>query len=188
MPTGQLKILAIPGSTRTNSVNELLLQRIVELSSPEWEIEIFKGLTDLPYFNRDLDGPNTPLSVDVFRKKIARADGVLICTPEYIFSLPGILKNAIEWTVSTTVFSGKPMALITASGLGEKAHESLLTIFKTIYARVEESCTLLISGVAAKIKNTLEDSDRATIEALEKLVSSFSDLIKEVKAAPPVTG
>ena len=67
-----------------------------------------------------------------FRKSIEEADAVLICTPEYVFSLPGILKNALEWTVSTTVFSDKPTALLTASSSGEKAHESLLLVMKTL--------------------------------------------------------
>ncbi len=63
----------------------------------------------------DLDGENPPEAVLAFRKQIAAADGVLICTPEYVFTLPGSLKNALEWCVSTTIFSQKPTGLITAS-------------------------------------------------------------------------
>ena len=68
----------------------------------------------------------------------------MICTPEYIFSLPSGLKNAIEWCVATTVFSEKPIGVITASADGQKGHEELQMIIKTVMARFTTETTLLI--------------------------------------------
>ena len=65
------------------------------------------------------------------RKDIERADGVIICTPEYIFSIPSGLKNVIEWCVATTIFTDKPTGLITASANGLQGHEELKLIMRT---------------------------------------------------------
>ena len=108
-------ILAICGSTRKHSANKDIINALAELTKDNLNISIYEDLTTLPFFNQDLSIENTPESVLNFREAISKADGVIICTPEYVFSLPGILKNAIEWTVSTTVFTDKPTALITAS-------------------------------------------------------------------------
>ena len=96
-------------------------------------MKIYRDLDKLPHFNPNLkDENNFPLIVKAFFEKIKNADGVLICTPEYVFSPPAVLKNALEWTVSETIFSYKPTALLVASGLGEKTFESLDLILKTL--------------------------------------------------------
>jgi chromate reductase len=81
-----------------------------------------------------------------FLSQLAQADAVIICTPEYIFSPPGVLKNALEWTVASSGFSGKSVALIVAATAGEKAFESLQLIMKTIEARFNEKTMLMIQG------------------------------------------
>jgi NAD(P)H-dependent FMN reductase len=83
--------------------------------------------------------------------------------------LPGTLKNALEWTVSTTVFSDKPVAIIVASGLGEKTFESLNLIMRTLGARFGEQSTILIQGARAKLRSQTPDEDtRSNIDALMK--------------------
>ncbi len=146
---------------------------ISELAKDTLNISIYEDLTTLPYFNQDLSIENTPQSVLNFRDAIAKADGVLICTPEYVFSLPGILKNAIEWTVSTTVFADKPTALITASSSGHKAHESLLLVMNTLGIKTNDEMCLLISGVKSKINSQGEVIDKALISKLENLIINF---------------
>jgi NAD(P)H-dependent FMN reductase len=106
---------------------------------------------------------------------------VLICTPEYVFSLPGALKNAIEWCVSTTVFSEKPVALITASASGIKAHESLQLILKTIYADVREETQTLIQGAKGKVGDDGEIKDPATAQQLKNLATAFAVQLNEKK-------
>ena len=172
------KVFAICGSTRKDSSNLQLLKAICELYKDQLQIEIYTQLAELPHFNPDVTEEQTPLIIQQFRRKITDADGVLICTPEYVFSLPGALKNAIEWTISTTVFSEKPVALITASGLGQKAHESLLLIMKTIYSRYTENTQLCISGARSKLaQNKITDPE--TLARVCNLVSAFIELMNE---------
>ena len=82
------------------------------LTDHNFEVEIYAGIAALPYFNPDLDDEELPPCVENFPPRIEEAAGALICTPEYVFSLPGTLKNALDRTVSTTVFSDKPVAII----------------------------------------------------------------------------
>ncbi len=166
-------ILAICGSTRAASANLSILRHTAASAADVFDIEIFTGLASLPHFNPDEDGERAPQIIQDFRAKISAADAVLICTPEYVFSLPGALKNALEWCVSTTVFSGKPVACITAAAHGAKAHEALLMILRTIEARVDDAHTLLIQGAKGKVSNSGEVTDEKTRQALETLMHSF---------------
>src|SRR5437764_5134227 len=174
------KVLAICGSTRSNSSNLQLLNAIKELYMNELDIEIYNSLHEMPHFNPDIQDDAIPSIIHDFRNSIKIADGVLICTPEYVFSLPGVLKNAIEWTIATTIFSEKPVALITASGLGQKAHESLLLIMKTIYATYTEDTQLLIPGARTKVsENRITDTE--TLSHIQTLMNSFISLMNKVE-------
>jgi chromate reductase len=173
------KLFAICGSTRSQSANVSIIQYVAKLLSGEMEFEIYNGLSDLPHFNPDLDKDVAPQIVEELRDQIKNADGVLICTPEYIFSLPGALKNAIEWCVSTTVFSEKPVALITASASGVKAHESLQLVMKTICADLRNETQLLIQGAKGKVNDNGEITDAITIQQLKKLAYAFAVHLKE---------
>jgi NAD(P)H-dependent FMN reductase len=172
------KILAICGSTRNQSSSQSILQHMATLFPERLEITIYTGIANLPHFNPDVDDDNTTPGVKDFREQIVKADGVIICTPEYVFSLPGTLKNAIEWTVSTTVFSEKPVALIVASGLGEKAYESLTLIMTTLGARIKEPAKLLIPGARSKINAQGQITDAQTLLDLQNLTIAFLDSLK----------
>lgn len=168
------KIFAISGSTRVNSSNEALLKLLVKLYSDLVEIEIYSQLDKLPHFNPDVGDGHVSETVKVLRSKIDQADGVLICTPEYVFSLPGALKTALEWTVSTSVFTGKPFAFIVASGLGEKAYESLELIMNTILQyKIGDDAKLLIQGARAKLNSDGDVVDKNVRDDLRKLMDSL---------------
>lgn len=167
------KIFAICGSIRVKSANLSILQYIADIVVDKFEVEIYKDLAVLPHFNPDLDKDKAPEIIETLRSKIVHADGVLICTPEYVFSLPGALKNAIEWCVSTTVFSEKPVALITASASGTKAHESLQLVMKTIYADLREETQLLIQGAKGKVNLHGTITDETLKEQIKNLVTAF---------------
>jgi chromate reductase len=126
------KILAISGSIKPNSSNYRLLTFIAETMKAEAHVEIYSGLTRLPYFEPGLQDEQLPEAVQSFLTKIDAADAVLIATPEYVFSIPGVLKNALEWTVAGTAFSDKPVAIIVAASQGEKALASLDVIMSTL--------------------------------------------------------
>lgn len=167
------KILAICGSTRKQSVNSLILENIAEKYAREASFDLYFGISNLPHFDTDLDQVPLPPPVTDLRQRIAAADAVLICTPEYVFSLPGSFKNAIEWTVSTTLFTDKQVALITASSSGHKAHESLQLVMRTLGARWGEKGTLLISAPKIKINTAGEFTDEATLQAVTALMNEL---------------
>ncbi|GGD80658.1 NAD(P)H dehydrogenase (quinone) [Emticicia aquatilis] len=172
------KILAISGSTRNGSTNHKILKLIAELVSDNFELTLFDGLATLPHFNPDLDNVDSlPKEVEAFRSQVSEPDGIIICTPEYIFSLPGSLKNAFEWCVSTTIFSDKKVALITASASGQKGHEELNLIMKTLGAVFNDETSILISGVRGKI-----DVDGKIIheETLEKVTNLVKKLLEDL--------
>src|ERR1043165_9327049 len=123
-------ILAICGSTRKESSNLSLIRHLAELGKDQFDFTIYNELKTIPPFDPDDDVDPAPISVTKLRKLIKGSDGVLICTPEYAMGVPGTLKNAIDWTVSSAEFSHKPTALITASSVGEKGHAALLETLK----------------------------------------------------------
>lgn len=166
------RIIGLCGSLRKNSINSLILNEIERLSEDQFIFEKY-NISRLPYFNPDLDNEKPPGEVADFRQKLKQVDGVIICTPEYVFSIPGVLKNALEWTVSSGEFNGKPTALITASLSGEKTHESLLLVLKTIMAKTGNGCELLIPGARGKFDNQGRLSDSAILMKLQKLISAL---------------
>jgi chromate reductase, NAD(P)H dehydrogenase (quinone) len=173
------QVFAICGSTRTESVNHLILNTVAILYNEVLDLQIFTGLADLPHFNPDTGDETVSDKVQNLRSAIQGADGVLICTPEYVFSLPGSLKNALEWTVSTTVFSDKPTAIIVASSLGEKAFESLSLIMNTLGARMSDESKLLLQGVKGKI-NMKEN--RVNPDTLLRIKNVIDSLITEMNS------
>lgn len=172
------KILAISGSMKEKSTNKIILNSIVAYYANELEIEIY-NIGELPHFNPDIDVAPLPQKIQEFRNKIALADGVLLCTPEYIFSIPSILKNAIEWNVSTMLFSNKPMAFIVASASGEKAFESLELILKTVETKVANDSKLLIKGVKGIINEKGEITNTKVVNNLRKVINSLINTIEE---------
>ncbi len=126
----------------------------------------------LPQFNPDEDGELSPASVNTFRNSLRAADGILICTPEYAMGVPGSLKNAIDWTVSSCEFSHKPTALITASSLGHKGHASLLETLRIIEAGITENVQLVIPFIKTKLEgDTIKDD--ATVMAVTQVMTAF---------------
>lgn len=170
------KIFVINGSASKNSSNERLIDNIDHLSRDFFNLEVFNELKLLPHFETELSVKDTPAVVLDFRQKVATADGIIICTPEYVFSIPSGLKNAIEWCVSTTVFSDKPTALITASAQGEKGHEELQLIMKTVMTKFIPETTLLIQGIKGKIDEYGNITDSKTKDDLLKLIGAFKEL------------
>ncbi|UII24241.1 NADPH-dependent FMN reductase [Fulvivirga ligni] len=174
----KLKIIGICGSASQNSGNLAILKFISECMKAEFDIQLIDDLAQFPHFRTELTTENTPEKISEFRNAVQEADGIIICSPEYVFSIPSGLKNVLEWCVSTTVFSDKPVALITASASGEKGHEELQLIMKTIQASFTEDSTLLIQGIKGKISKEGEILDQHTKIQLQDLVKSFNNLLR----------
>ena len=166
-------ILAISGSTRKDSSNHKLIRLFAESIKDKYNVILFKGIDTLPHFNPDLDNDTPPQQVTEFRNAIQNANAVVFCTPEYIFSIPGSLKNAIEWCVSTTIFSQKPIGIITASASGEKGHGELKMIMHTLEATFNDDTAILISGIRGKIDNEGNITNKHTLQCFDHFVKAF---------------
>ena len=94
--------------------------------------------------------------------------------------VPGTLKNALDWTVSSGEFSGKPVALITASTSGLKAHESLLETLQIIDARINEETQYLISFIQVKLNSENKITDEQTMSDIQKLIGAFAEEMENV--------
>ncbi len=173
MPREMKKILAISGSTKPGSANERILRAIGQMYAGRVELELFTAIDRLPHFNPDLDNDDPPAEVVELRRLINEADGVLISTPEYVFSLPGALKNALEWTVSTTLFTDKPAAFIIAATSGEKAFESLALILRTIGAKIDNDSMMLVKGARTKLDDEDNISDEPTRQEIERIITAL---------------
>ncbi|MEO6094641.1 MAG: NAD(P)H-dependent oxidoreductase [Fibrobacteria bacterium] len=181
----RMRILGIAGSLREDSSNGTLLKIAASLPDPEVELEIYRGLGDLPFFSPERDDANQDGSVAEFRARLKRADGILIATPEYAFGMPGVLKNALDWTVSSGEFDKKPVAALSASPTstgGDKAHASLLLVLSALSARVVTSASFPIPAIYKKISKTGAVVDPAIVNLLAGVMA---DLKAEIGKGPP---
>jgi chromate reductase len=134
-----IRILGIPGSVRRDSLNRRLLANAADLMPADVEFVIWNGLKNVPPYDQDDDIVPAPASVAQLRKVIADADAILIATPEYNGSVPGQLKNAIDWAsrpVETSVLRNKPVGVIGASA----------SAFGAVWAQTELRKVLATAG------------------------------------------
>ena len=113
-----MRVLAIPGSLRRDSFNARLLRHVAERAPAAVEVELYDGLGSIPPYDEDDDTASPPRPVADLRERIAAADALLIATPEYNSSIPGALKNAVDWASrprAATVLRDLPAAVIGAS-------------------------------------------------------------------------
>jgi NAD(P)H-dependent FMN reductase len=139
-----IRLLAVCGSLRTASTNQALLEAAARLAPPGMIIDLFEGLAELPPFNPDIDSETPPPAVALWRGEIGISEGLLISSPEYARGVPGTLKNALDWLVSSEVFPGKPVALFNASERGVAMQASLRLILETMSARLVETAMLTV--------------------------------------------
>lgn len=125
-----MRLVGIGGSLRKDSYNRALLEAAVAELPPGVEVEWWEGLRLLPAYDEDIDGSATPAAVAELRRTLASADAVLIATPEYNASIPGALKNALDWAsrpFPDNCLRGTPVAVIGAS----------TGLFGTVWAQAE---------------------------------------------------
>ncbi len=128
-----MKVLAISGSLRATSSNTALLRAARRIAPAGVELELHDGLASLPHFSPDLDVDPLPGPVRELRARIASVDALMISSPEYAHGVPGSLKNALDWLVSSLEVIGKPVLLVSASPGGAlHAHAQLREILCTM--------------------------------------------------------
>jgi len=178
MKNNEINILAISGSLRSTSANTNILRAIAAMVPQNIAVNIWEGLDSLPHFNPELEEVFLP--VVNFRQKLKEADAVIFSTPEYAFGVPGVLKNALDWVVSSGELNGKPVAAIGASPLysgGEKALASLFLTLTALGTDMGNGSALSIGDIKNKMTAEGEISDHQTLQALMQLLE---DLIKRV--------
>lgn len=134
-----MRILAICGSLQAGSGNLRLLETAAALVPPGVHVVLFDGLRDLPHFNPDVEARGAPDSVVRWRQALARCDAVLIACPEYGFSLPGTLKNGIDWVIGSGELERKIVAITAAvagPGRGRRGLDALRTTLCAVRARI----------------------------------------------------
>lgn len=168
-------ILVLNGSTRAKSTNGLFIEAIIRMAGERARFTILPSIADLPHFNPDLDVDPAPPAVAHFRDLLRRSDGLLICTPEYAMGVPGSLKNALDWTVSSADLRQKPIMLVTASLSGEKAQASLLETLVVLEGVITPATTALVQFARTKVDaeaNIIDPRARVDIsEALEAFLA-----------------
>lgn len=172
-------LFAIIGSASANSANLKLVEKVTAIADEIWDVFIYQDLKKLPHFDPENSLNNPPDEIIKLRKCIEDADAVIICTPEYVFSIPSGLKNAIEWCITTTIFSEKPCGLITASASGQKGHVELQLIMNTVMARFNQDTLLLIPGIKSKFDSAGNIIDPELIRSINKFIEALDALMKK---------
>ncbi|MBC7451784.1 MAG: NAD(P)H-dependent oxidoreductase [Cytophagales bacterium] len=182
MTHSPLHITAISGSVRKQSSNTHILKALASLFPEYIQVQFYDELESLPYFNPDPDKEHAPDAVQKLRTLLQASDAVIICTPEYAFGIPGVLKNALDWLVSSGELNEKPVAAITASPLtsgGDKAMASLVNTLTALGTLRNECVTLCIPA----IKTAMNDTGKITSETLMQQLKEVSEqLIKLIES------
>ena len=176
-----MKIAAISGSLKRHSPNTAVLREMARMAPPDLEIVIYEGLGALPHFNPDLDTDPAPAPVQAFRQLLQDADAVIICTPEYAFNMPGVLKNALDWSVSSGELVEKPVAAISASPSysgGDKALLSLLNTLTALSCNTPKELQFPIPAILKKLNDQNELSDEETKDKLRMMLTVLQELAK----------
>jgi chromate reductase len=178
--TPPVRLLAISGSLRVASSNSALLRAAVHLAPVGVEINLYERLAGLPHFNPDLDdldGRTAPPEVLDFRFRLDASDGILISSPEYAHGVPGAMKNAIDWVVSSGELYEKPVALLNASMSATHAYESLLEILTTADANVVREASVRVGLPTNRIGEAGIVSDPELSGQLRDALSAFARTI-----------
>jgi chromate reductase len=186
----EIRVLGFAGSLRLRSHNVGLLHAAVDLAPDELEIETY-DLSPIPLYNADVEATAFPESVERFKERIAAAEALLIVTPEYNGSVPGVLKNAIDWATrpsKQTPFYGKPAAVMGAGGpFGTvRAQRHLREILQARNMAVMPKPDLYITHASEKFAVDGRLTDEPTRGSVRALMAAFAEWIKRFRreAAP----
>lgn len=177
-----MNILAISGSLRAASTNTSLLRAAAGLAPRDVTVTLYEELDDLPHFSPERDRENKSEAVTRLRAGLLEADAVLICTPEYIHGVPGILKNMLDWLASSGDFVNKPVGVISASPSesgGARAHASLSYTLSVLMAKLPEEASLIVPFVRTKLNPEGHVTDPGLIQELKNVLAGLANTVKE---------
>lgn len=173
-----LKIAAISGSLRPDSLNTALLRALAALAPDGVTVTLYEGLGDLSHFSPDRDEDPAPPAVHALRELLAGSDAVVFCTPEYAHGMPGSLKNLLDWLVGSGELVGKPVAALSAAPSpdgGSNARAWLVQTLTVMSANVVPEASFGIGLVRTKIGADGAVTDAATADALRGVLSILRD-------------
>ena len=179
-----VKILGIPGSLRRESFNRATLRAATQLAPEGSIIEVFE-LDGIPGFNQD-DEQNPPAKVVELKKRIRESDAILFVTPEYNYSVPGVLKNAIDWAsrpYGDSAWSGKPVAIMGASvgALGTaRAQYHLRQMFVFLNMFPVNQPEVMIGHASERFDASGNLTHDATKEFIRQLLQNLVDWIHRI--------
>jgi chromate reductase len=184
----QIKILAFAGSLRKGSYNKALVRAAVELAPENVAMEVF-DLEGIPPFNQDLENQQ-PQRVIEFKTKIRAADALLIATPEYNYSISGVLKNAIDWASrprADTPLEGKPVAIMSASigrlG-GARAQYHLRQTFVFLNMHPVNRPEVMLPSAQDNIDANGRLTNEQTRQLIRQLIEALIEWTKKLKEKP----
>jgi chromate reductase, NAD(P)H dehydrogenase (quinone) len=185
---GRVRIVGIAGSLRRSSFNGSLLDAAAAYSGDDAEI-IVASIAEIPLYNFDVEKEGIPPSVTALKDLIATSDGLLLATPEYNNSMPGVLKNAIDWLTRPPddipkVFYGRPVALMGAS-IGEHgtllSQTAWLAVLRTLRVKPWFGPRLLVTNAEEVFDQYGGITSERVRRRLERFVRGFVEFVREEK-------
>ena len=186
-----VKLIGVSGSLRQGSFNASLLRAAAELMPPAAKLAI-GTLRGVPLYDADVEASEgIPAAVVALKESLAGADGLLLATPEYNNSIPGVTKNAIDWMSRPAsdiarVFRGKPVALMGASpgGFGTiLGQNAWLPVFRTLGAQLWSEGRLLVSRASTVFANDGTLSDPKVRQALQGFLADYVAFVQSNRRA-----
>jgi chromate reductase, NAD(P)H dehydrogenase (quinone) len=187
---GMTRIVGIAGSIREGSLNRALLAAAAELAPEGMTVEPWDGLREVPPYDAGLERDGArPAVVEELKRRIAEADGLLIATPEYNYSVPGVLKNAIDWVSRPghqSVLVGKPVGIMGASNgaVGTaRGQLHLRDVMHSTVARVFPHPDVLVGAAAKKFEDG-HLTDVVTREFVASYLRRFAEFVRAGTIVP----
>jgi len=186
-----MKILGISGSLKQASLNTLLLNNVESILLDNATLEILR-LDDIVLYNEDLDNEKKPEAITAFMNSIQSADALLFATPEYNHSIPGVLKNAIDWASRPAFASplkNKPCAIITAASSpvgGARAQSDLKNVLSSTLSPVYPSVEYLLPKATEKFDSSGKLIDETAHRRLSRYIQGFVEWSSKLNNAASI--
>lgn len=187
-----MHFLGISGSLRRQSLNTAALRACTGLLPPGVTMDL-ADISAIPLYNEEIREQGLPASVQTLREQILRADALVIATPEYNYSMPGVLKNAIDWASRppSQPFEGKPIALMSASpgGFGgARAQYQLRQVFIYLNGLILNRPEAMISAAHTKFDAQGELTDPTAADQLKALLAALADWTRLISTGQAAVG